>query len=290
MKIKQNNDQNLIVEHITDEILSTYPFLTPEEKKIYEDKARKVVTSSTTTNPLEEVNTLLGLLNNPHADIWPIKEEKDKKPPQEPKLRIEDNIFYIRVPAWTKRLENLAENLIDFSKKNEKKYKAVVIDVRGNTGGSSFIAHKFAGIFFKGDVPFGKFIKRIKGEGLQEKEAVMSVDGEVYVDKPLAILISNKCFSSNELFLAPFKVTGRATLIGEKTAGGSGNPVEINIDIDGKKYMARIPTWRFVLRGENKPIEETAILPDIPYFKKDIIKFTMKHLEIELSKTKTKTN
>lgn len=286
VEIKQNNQQNLIVRHINDEILSTYPFLNLEEKVTYEDRAKEILTSPTFTNPLEEVNKLLGLLNNPHADTWPIKEEKDKKPPQKPVVKIENGILYIRVPAWTKRIENLAEDLISFCRENEEKYKAVVIDVRDNTGGSSFIAHKFAGIFFKEDIPFGRFIKRIKDEGLQEKEAVMPANGDVYIDKPLAILISNKCFSSNELFLAPFKVTGRAILIGEKTAGGSGNPVEIDMDINGKKYIARIPTWRFVLRGETKPIEDTAIVPDVPYSKDDIMEVAKTCLEPDLYKAK----
>lgn len=275
----EKNAHSTVINQIYKDVLETYPFLTPEEKATYEDKAQKVIAGSTATTPLEEVNTLLGLLNNPHADTWPIKEEKDKKPPQEPELRIADGILYIRVPAWTKRLDNLAENLISFCKENEEKYKAVLIDVRDNTGGSSFIAHKFAGIFFKEEVPFGKFIKRVKGEGLQEREAVMPSNREVYIDKPLAILISNKCFSSNELFLAPFKVTGRATLIGEKTAGGSGNPVEIDMDIDGKKYMARIPTWRFVLKGETKPIEETAINPDNIYAQQDIVDYAKGYLK-----------
>lgn len=275
----ENNEHSAVINQIYEEVLETYPFLTPEEKATYEDKAQKVIVSSTATTPLEEVNMLLGLLNNPHADTWPIKEEKDKKQPQEPEAKIENEILYIRVPAWTKRIDNLAENLINFCKENEDKYKAVLIDVRDNTGGSSFIAHKFAGIFFDKDIPFGKFIKRIRGEGLQEKEAVMPADGEIYIDKPLAILISNKCFSSNELFLAPFKVTGRAILVGEKTFGGSGNQVEVGMDIDGKKYMARIPTWRFVLRGEDKPIEETAITPDITYTQSDIVDFANSYLK-----------
>lgn len=279
MKTTRNTKYLTIINQIYHEVLDTYPFLTSGERLVYEGEAKEVLGHADLSRPLEGIDRLLRLLHNPHANTWPVKEEKDKKPPQKPELKIKDGILYIKVPAWTKRLENLAEDLISFCKESEEKYKAVIIDVRDNTGGSSFIAHKFAGIFFKEDVPFGRFIKRIKGEGLQEKDAVMPISGDVYIDKPLVILISNKCFSSNELFLAPFKVTGRAILIGEKTAGGSGNPVEIDVNIDGKKYVARIPTWRFVLRGENKPIEKTAIVPDIPYFKEDIIDFAKKYLE-----------
>lgn len=263
------------------EILETYPFLTSKERQTFESEASEVL-DKRDPDLLKKINKLLGLLHNPHADTWPLKEESEKDPPKKPFLQTDDEILYMRIPAWTKRLENLADNLISFCWKSREKYKAIIIDVRENTGGSSFIAHKFAGIFFKEDVHFGTFVKRIKGDGLQEKEAVMPPNGEIYIDKPLVILISKKCFSSNELFLAPFKVTGRATLIGEKTAGGSGNPVEIPLEITGKKYIARIPTWRFTLKGEMKPIEETSILPDIEYMKSDIIDYSRKYMKKSL--------
>lgn len=269
-----------IVRHLYSEILDTYPFLSHEERSYFITKADKLLNDKR-KDVLTDVDRLLVLLNNPHADTWPVVEEKNKKPPKRLELKIEEGILFIKVPGWTKRVDNLAEDLISFCKENKDKYKAIIIDVRGNTGGSSFIAHKFAGIFFNKDVTFGRFIKRIKGEGLKENDAVMSPTSEFYTDKPLAILINNECFSSNELFLAPFKVTGRAVLIGDKTSGGSGNPVEVEFSIEGKKYYARIPTWRFVLKGEDKPIEETKILPDIPYSGDDILDFATKTLKAD---------
>lgn len=199
-----NKERNLVIHQIYNEILETYPFLTSEERLAYEEKAGEILGNATFADPLEEVNKLLELLRNPHANTWPVKEGKGRKPSQKPTLRIEDGILYIKIPTWNKRLEGIAEKLINFCRENKNKYQAVIVDVRGNHGGNSYIAHKFAGIFFERDVPFGRFIKRVKGQGLQEEEAVMSANGEVYIDKPLAILISNKCFSSNELFLAPF--------------------------------------------------------------------------------------
>lgn len=92
------------------------------------------------------------------------------------------------------------------------------------------------------------------------------------------ILISRRCFSSNELFLAPFKISKRAVLIGEPTAGGSANPVSEAIKINGEKFVVRIQTWRFFLKGKRYPIEKTKIEPDIVYEADDIENFTKNKL------------
>lgn len=106
--------------------------------------------------------------------------------------------------------------------------------------------------------------------------AILSANKKIYIDKPIILLISQKCFSATELFLAPFKVTKRGTLIGTRTAGGSANPLMEKFLSEGKVYEVRIPTWRFFLEGETQPLEETAIEPDITYFGEDILEFSKK--------------
>jgi C-terminal processing protease CtpA/Prc len=97
-------------------------------------------------------------------------------------------------------------------------------------------------------------------------------------------LISEKCFSSNELFIAPFKISKRAVLMGKTTRGGSAHPKSELIECSGRKFIVRIPTQRFFLKRKNKPIEKTKIRPDIYYNKKDIEKFAERYL---LKKIKT---
>ena len=145
---------------------------------------------------------------------------------------------------------------------NIDKCKAVILDVRENQGGDSTIAHKFASIFFNRPVFYGKFVRRTNNQ-IISSQGILNPHKYIFIDKPLGLLISKKCYSSNELFIAPFKISKRAVLIGQKTAGGSGNPVSENITIDNIQYRVRIPTWRFFLEGSDKPIEETVIIPDI---------------------------
>ena len=162
--------------------------------------------------------------------------------------------------------------------KNIEKYDAIIIDVRENQGGSSRIAHNFANIFFKKTVVYGKFIKKKESGKLITTIGKLKPNKKIFIDKPILILISKKCFSSNELFLAPFKISKRAILVGEPTTGGSANPISEIIKISGKKFVIRIPTWRFFLKGEKRPIEKTRINPDIIYKSKNIEKFAKSYL------------
>lgn len=270
------------VSKIYRDILEIYPFLSEDEKQQFKSKSEIFLHNP---NPLPALEGILNLLQNGHAKIDPINPDQPKVPSEEkldkirPTYSIEDNILYIKIPSWNKYLVGIDKELIDICTNHWDGYQAIVIDVRENGGGNSSLAYGFAGIFFKEDIEFGKLVRKTEEGGLKENPYVMPANEDVYIDKPIAILISEKCFSSNELFLAPFKVTRRATLIGTRTSGGSGAPIFQDIELEGKKYQVSIPTYRMFLKGEAKPIEETAIEPDIPYQGMDIIGFAKAYLK-----------
>lgn len=274
------------VTKVYNDILDTYPFLSERERQIFIRGAQQPLSNQ---DPLLAIEGILKMLKNGHAKIDPVNPSYQKVPTEErlnkirPTYSIERDILYIKIPSWNKYLEEIDNELISVCTSHQDEYKAILIDVRENGGGSSYHAHDFAGIFFREDIEFGKWVKKGEDGKLEENSYIMPADKNVYIDKPIAILISKKCFSSNELFLAPFKVTGRATLIGERTGGGSGAPEFQEIELDGKTYQISIPTHRLVLKGENKPIEETAIEPDIHYYGEDIIGFTNNYLKKILS-------
>jgi len=285
MKLKNNNKLSAI-EKIYQKILEVYPFLTKIEKKVFEKKA-KIILGESKYKKLETENTiknLLALLNgNGHADIkeWYkpnrnfMREAKIKKLPF---FKIENRVLYIKIPSWAMWLGKIDKKLNRFCQKNIEKYDAIIIDVRENQGGSSRIAHNFANIFFKKTVVYGKSIKKKESGKLITTIGKLKPNKKIFIDKPILILISKKCFSSNELFLAPFKISKRAILVGEPTTGGSANPISEIIKISGKKFVIRIPTWRFFLKGEKRPIEKTRINPDIIYKSKNIEKFAKSYL------------
>ncbi len=270
------------LEKIYNKIIEVYPFLNKTERLNFEKKGTKIIKRPILNKG--NIKSLLDALKNPHAYLWVWKKVSESSIKEKRKVSyfIKNRILEIKIPSWSGKLGVLDKNLISICAKNSKKYDSIILDVRENQGGNSRIAHNFAGIFFKKPVSYGKFVKRKTSGGLFSFAGVLEPNGHIYINKPIVILVSKKCFSSNELFLTPFKLSGRATLIGQTTRGGSANPISETLDIAGEKVNILIPTWRFYLRGQNYPIEKTKIKPDIFYNKKDISKFSEDYIKRQI--------
>lgn len=274
-----------VTEHIHKKILGVYPFLTKTERILFEKKSKntfdKLKKDKLTTE--EAVKELLSFLKNGHADIEEYHKPDRKfmrrvKSQRMPSFEFRNRILYIKIPSWLVWLGKIDKKLNSFCQKNINKYDAIIINVLDNQGGASRLAHNFASIFFEKQFVFGKFIRRGRNGKLTIEISELEPNRKIFIDKPIAILISKKCFSSCELFLAPFKISKRAILMGETTRGGSANPISEIIKILDKKFVVRIPTWRFFLKGKKQPIEKTKIRPDIFYKGKNIEKFAEKYL------------
>lgn len=273
------------VKLVQNKIIDIYPFLTEAEKVRFITKSEKIIDKATDKKekPVDTIGEVLGLLKNGHADIEPVQKPSSRKLSEarkrmSPKFKIEDRILIIKILSWGEWLGPIEKTLISFCVENQDRYDAILINVRNNKGGNSRMAHEFASIFFDNTIVYGKYIFKDLDGNLMTKKGKLKPNGKIFINKPIAILISNVCFSSNELFLAPFKVAKRATLIGEPTGGGSANPTPITVNISGKYYVVRVPTWRFFLKGKRKPLEDTKIDPDIPYKKDDIVLFAKNYL------------
>jgi C-terminal processing protease CtpA/Prc len=266
------------LETIYNKIINIYPFLNKTEHSNFKKRAENIIKRTLLSK--ENIKALLNLLKNPHAYLWVWKKPSLSKLRKKRRIsyKIKNRILNLTIPSWSGELGVLDKELINICIKTAKKYDGVLIDVRNNGGGNSRIAHSFASIFFKSLCIYGKFIKKGENGKLFSSTGKLQPNGKFYIDKPVSILISNKCFSSNELFLAPFKISGRATLVGQTTRGGSANPISEKVEIGGEKIVVLIPTWRFFLKGSKNPIEKTKIKPDIFYDKKDIVAFANKYI------------
>jgi C-terminal processing protease CtpA/Prc len=278
--MKSKNKQKSNAKIIQEKILEIYPFLTKKEKDSFIKKSKNILNKFDDSKTEEAIRKILLLLNNKHADIKEyIKSDiRLVKKRLSPVFEIKHKILFLNIPSWNILLGSIDKKLIDICFKNIDKYEAIIMDVRNNQGGSSKIAHNFASIFFKENVIYGKFLKKNKKGKIFSFNGELKANRKYSINVPIIILISNKCCSSNELFLAPFKISKRAILVGEKTSGGSGCPIIEEIFISKKKFHVMIPTWRFFLKGKKQPIEKTKIKPDIVYTKKDVKKFVREHL------------
>lgn len=250
------------VVRIYKQILSIFPFLSKKEEHEYRRKTKGVIANKRALNeePVEVLKKLLLFLKNPHAAVRVLK--KGGKPKRAAfTTSFKKGILFIQIPSWSVP-KNVSKQLKKVCADKKGKFDAVVIDVRGNGGGNSSIAHDFASIFFKDDVVFGTVVTR-GGKKLRRDDFTLKGGGKRFLDVPMVIVIDKWCFSSNELFLAPFKVTKRATLVGQTTAGGSANPKMFFVSLGDQTYRVQVPRWRFFLKGKKLPIEKTKIRPDV---------------------------
>jgi C-terminal processing protease CtpA/Prc len=154
----------------------------------------------------------------------------------------------------------------------------MILDVRFNFGGNSqngydiisqLIEKPLEKLIWKSR----KYVAADNAWGKHEEWLVGKPDTiKPSIDKkyfgPLVILTSSNTFSAAEDFLIPFKYSGRATLVGEKTAGSTGQPLWIPLPGGGVFTVCAIKDFypdgkEFVGIGIEPDIEVNATLQDV---------------------------
>jgi carboxyl-terminal processing protease len=189
-------------------------------------------------------------------------------------------IAYIRVPSWAQpRFEQRAVELLE----EFRTAGAIVVDVRGNSGGSTPVTftsmlmdrpyrwwaestpltlalHRYYAEIGQGDNAFRRPHLAWPSQTMQPAETPFA--GRVI------LLVDGACNSACEDFVMPFKDNGRATIIGETTAGSTGQPYLADLGhgmmaIIGAKREAFPDGARFEGVGIRPDIEITPRLADI---------------------------
>jgi carboxyl-terminal processing protease len=164
-------------------------------------------------------------------------EEKKLRPLETTGKWLADGVIgYIHVPSWNdKKFQERALELLE----GFKNAKGLIIDVRGNNGGSSPITFTRAlmerpwkwwaestpmsfSLFSyhagRGRSGFYPFIRPSMSWPSEIQQ------GDSLYKGPLVILVDEATHSASEDFTMPFKENGRATIIGNATAGSTGQP------------------------------------------------------------------
>ena len=125
--------------------------------------------------------------------------------------------FYIDFNAWRNRDPNFRSSSKDveniLKKFNDQEVDAVLIDLRGNSGGSLFEANKLTGLFVS------------SGATLQVKESNGTITplGDARAQqiwkKPLAVMVDRYSASASEIFAGAIQDYQRGIIIGQKTFG-----------------------------------------------------------------------
>ena len=156
---------------------------------------------------------------------WPGSEQADVT------IRDDAGALYIRIPSFGRRsFEEAAVAAV----KAHLDAKAIIIDVRDNHGGSTpsrlvaaLMDRPYS--YYAESTPVWLPLFGYRGEVGSSTEIRWSADAEEAAADAykgaLYLLVDGGCFSACEDFAMPFKSNKRATLVGETTAGSSGQPI-----------------------------------------------------------------
>ncbi|MGQ0642215.1 MAG: S41 family peptidase, partial [Gemmatimonadaceae bacterium] len=159
--------------------------------------------------------------------------------------------MFSRDPAAVLRADSIMAQFANVS--------ALVIDVRQNIGGGpELIRHLSTYLFDKPTHLVNSFMRGMAQP--TERWTLDTVAGQRLTNVPVYILTSRRTISAGESFVFGLKVTGRATLVGERTSGGGhfGRLIPL---VEGFRMF--LPTGRTYDPRTNKGWEAEGIAPDV---------------------------
>ncbi len=171
-----------------------------------------------------------------------------------------DKIGYIAINSWSdqkapKSFEKAIATMADT--------RGLIVDVRMNGGGSETLAMPVAGRFLVEEATYAYSQYR---SDKSDRTALCDMiarrvkpAGDWCYDRPVVLLIGQKCLSSNEAFAAMMDQAPQVTLMGDHTGGSSGNPKMIETPID---VRVSVPRWLSILT-DGKPLDERGVQPDV---------------------------
>jgi C-terminal processing protease CtpA/Prc len=153
-------------------------------------------------------------------------------------------------------LENLK---VDEMMAKAKKRKALVLDLRGNGGGSEDMLLRLAGYFFDHDVKIGDLQRR-----KETKELIAKTRGDGVFKGQLVVLIDSESGSAAELLARLVQMEKRGRVIGDQSAGA----VMRSRDYDHKlgvtlvMYYGASITDADIVMADGKSLEKIGVTPD----------------------------
>ncbi|MBK9980879.1 MAG: S41 family peptidase [Saprospiraceae bacterium] len=140
-----------------------------------------------------------------------------------------------------------------------KNTSAIIFDLRENFGGSGTMIQLLAGIFLPTDQEEILKINYKTQDDVTLKSTQIDPTQKI-THQPIYILVSSQTFSAGEAFTLIMKNRGRATIIGESTAG-AGNvagPYPVT-----SQFVLTVPVGIIVDPKTNVGWEHTGVTPDI---------------------------
>ncbi len=173
----------------------------------------------------------------------------------------DDQIGYIAIYGWS---DSDTPKQCQLALEKMRATRGLIVDVRLNGGGSEDLAMEFAARFLEKDFvyAYSQFRNGSSHTNLTEKFArTIAPQGPWRYDRPVVLLIGQKCMSSNESFVGMMTGEPEVTTMGDHTCGSSGNPKIIHLPLE---MTVSVPQW-IDYRPDGTTLDEHGFQPQIPF-------------------------
>jgi C-terminal processing protease CtpA/Prc len=160
---------------------------------------------------------------------------------------------------WKMPQFDLSQGEVDSKMEKIRKHNALILDLRGNRGGSEETLIRLLSHFFDHDVKIGDIKQRS-----DTKELTVKSRGKASYRGKLIVLVDSNSASASELFAKTIQVENRGTIVGDNTAGAVMRSVFYSGDGFGsfRGYGLSITVSDLILAGSAR-LEHVGVKPDV---------------------------
>ncbi len=137
----------------------------------------------------------------------------------------------------------------------------LIIDVRGNGGGSAELSNRLASYFFAEDTT-GAYMQHKNGTGHTDFSEMVAMkikaNKDILWQRPVVVLTNRAAYSATNLFVCYMKSAERTIIMGDKTGGGGGMPISNELPNGWMVRFSSTPMY-----DSNKEHIEFGIEPDV---------------------------
>ena len=205
---------------------------------------------------MKQRKKIVNLTMDGASDIWDIirEAENDEHLGRARWSEIGDEVMILKFPGFY-----FNETEVEDMAKKVRKHKALVLDLRGNPGGSVDTLKYLLGEFLDHEVKIGDRVTRDGSKPMMAKSR-----GHNAFTGKLAVLVDSKSASASELFARVVQLEKRGVVLGDKTAGAvmESKHYSYKIGVDTVVFYGASITDADIVMGDGKSLEHAGVTPD----------------------------
>jgi C-terminal processing protease CtpA/Prc len=167
---------------------------------------------------------------------------------------MDDDLLIWQMPVWDMSAREVRNTM-----NRARRFKALILDLRGNGGGLVSMLEELTGYFYDRDIEIADLEGRKKMKPLLAK-----TQGKRVFTGRLVVLVDSRSGSASELFARLVQLEGRGIVIGDRTAGGvmQSRVYRHQVGVNRVAPYAVSITDADMIMSDGKSLEHVGVRPD----------------------------